>query len=46
MAFGDISQIGGQARNRIAALDAATGAATAWNPNSNSLEHALAESGG
>lgn len=25
--------IGGQARNRIAALDASTGAATAWNPN-------------
>ena len=32
-AAGGFAAIGGQARNRIAALDATTGAATAWNPN-------------
>ena len=30
---GDFTSIGGQPRNNIAALDAATGSATAWNPN-------------
>lgn len=30
---GAFNAIGGQARSRIAALDAATGNATAWNPN-------------
>ncbi len=30
---GRFQNIGGQARNHIAALDAATGTATAWNPN-------------
>jgi hypothetical protein len=29
------ANIGGQARNNLAALDPATGLATAWNPNSN-----------
>ena len=32
-------------RNNIAALDAATGAATPWNPNANSYVKALAVSG-
>jgi hypothetical protein len=30
---GNFTTIGGQTRNRIAALDAATGLATTWNPN-------------
>jgi len=30
---GDFSMIGGQARNFLAAIDPATGLATAWNPN-------------
>ena len=34
-AGGNFATIGGQARNGLAALDAATGAATAWNPNPN-----------
>ena len=44
-AGGAFTSIGGQARNYIAALDAATGAATAWNPNANDRVHALAVSG-
>jgi trimeric autotransporter adhesin len=32
-ACGEFSDIGGQPRDNIAALDAATGAATAWDPN-------------
>jgi hypothetical protein len=32
-AGGSFSSIGGQTRNRIAALNATTGIATAWNPN-------------
>src|SRR5262249_28315069 len=32
-AGGDFTTVGGLARNRIAALDTASGAATAWNPN-------------
>jgi hypothetical protein len=39
------TRIGGQTRNYIAALDAATGAATAWNPNAGFVVHALAVSG-
>lgn len=31
---GFFTSIGGQSRNRIAALDMSTGAATSWNPNS------------
>ncbi|MFO1372338.1 MAG: PQQ-binding-like beta-propeller repeat protein [Candidatus Competibacteraceae bacterium] len=30
---GEFDSIGGQARNHLAALDANTGAATAWNPS-------------
>src|SRR5439155_14950427 len=44
-AGGYFTSIGGQALNRIAALDAATGAATAWNPNANDGVLALAVSG-
>jgi hypothetical protein len=39
------SFIGGQPRNNLAALDATTGAATAWNPNPNSQVYALAVDG-
>src|SRR5207247_9983385 len=45
-AGGIFTSIGGQPRNRIAALDAATGAATAWNPIADSSVVALAVSGG
>ena len=38
--------IGGQPRNFIAALDAATGLATAWNPNPNERIYSLAVSRG
>jgi hypothetical protein len=37
--------IGGQNRNRIAALDATTGAATVWNPDADNTVSALALSG-
>ena len=44
-AGGNFTSIGGQTRNRIAALDA-TGAATAWGPNANNTcVYALAVSG-
>jgi hypothetical protein len=42
---GRFTSIGGQARNRIAALDVATGAATAWNPDANEIVGTLAVSG-
>jgi hypothetical protein len=42
---GDFTSIGGQTRNCIAALDAATGVATAWNPNAAGRVLALAVSG-
>jgi hypothetical protein len=45
-AGGWFSNIGGQARGNIAALDASTGAATSWNPNVNGNTYALAASGG
>src|SRR5439155_947936 len=45
-AGGGFTSIGGQPRNNIAALDAATGAATAWNANANGVVRALAASGG
>ncbi len=38
--------VGGQTRNRLAALDATSGAATAWNPNASSAVNALAVTGG
>ena len=45
-AGGAFTSIGGQARSHIAALDATTGAATAWNPNANGVAvYALAVSG-
>ncbi len=42
---GDFTTIGGQARSSLAALDATTGAATAWNPNPGYGVMALAVSG-
>jgi hypothetical protein len=44
-AGGSFTNIGGQARNRIAALNAGTGTATAWNANSDNLVSALAATG-
>jgi len=44
-AGGNFTTIGGQTRNRIAALDAISGAATTWDPNANSGVRALAVSG-
>jgi hypothetical protein len=43
-AGGFFIHIGGQPRNRIAALDAATGLATGWDPNSNDLVTSFAVS--
>lgn len=42
---GHFTTIGGQPRNYIAAVDASTGAATAWNPSASFSVHALAVSG-
>ena len=43
---GQFTNVNGQARNRIAALNAAAGTATSWNPNANSQVLSLAlESG-
>ena len=44
-AGGDFGSIGGQTRSHIAALDAGTGLATAWNPGANGTVYALAVSG-
>jgi hypothetical protein len=44
-AGGIFTSIGGQARNYIAALDTATGQATAWNPDANTSVRTLAVSG-
>ena len=44
-AGGDFTTIGGQARNRIAAIDITTGNATAWNPNSGGKVYSLAVDG-
>jgi hypothetical protein len=43
---GDFTTIGGQSRNRIASLNATTGAANSWNPNANWYVTSLALSGG
>ncbi|MFN2469280.1 MAG: hypothetical protein ABR521_14270, partial [Gaiellaceae bacterium] len=45
-AGGAFNSIGGQTRNSLAALSAADGTATAWNPNPNSEVAALLVSGG
>jgi hypothetical protein len=45
-AGGNFTSVGGQPRSRLAALDPATGLATAWNPGANSTVWALAVSGG
>ena len=39
---GEFTSIGGQMRNRIARLDATTGAADSFNPNANGRLHAIA----
>ena len=44
-AGGDFTSIGGQPRSYVAALDATSGAATAWNPNASGNVSALAVSG-
>ena len=44
-AGGTFDSIGGQPRNRIAAVDATTGLATNWNPDPNGGVSALARSG-
>jgi len=44
-AGGDFTTIGGQSRSRIAALDAVTGLATAWNPAASAQVNALVASG-
>ena len=45
-AGGDFTTIGGQARNKIAALNASTGVVTSWNPNANSDVYAIAVNAG
>ena len=44
-AGGVFTTIGGQTRNRIAALDTTTGLATTWDPNANNEVKAIAVSG-
>ena len=44
-AGGQFTSIGGQPRNNLAALDADTGSASAWNPNASDGVNALAVSG-
>jgi len=38
---GSFTTIGGQTRNNIAAVDATTGLATAWNPNANNTVYSI-----
>ena len=45
-AGGRFTSIGGQTRNHLAALDAASGAATAWNPHPSDCVYSLAWSEG
>ena len=40
--FNGVNSIGGQARNRIARLDATTGLADSFNPNANNVVYAIA----
>ncbi len=42
---GVFSEMGGQTRNNLAAIDAATGLATNWNPNADGMVRALAVNG-
>ena len=42
---GGFTKAGGATRNRVAALDAVTGAATAWDPNADEVVHDLAVDG-
>lgn len=42
---GEFSNIGGQPRNSIAALDTETGLASSWNPNTDGTVYALAVNG-
>ena len=42
---GLFTNVGGQARNRIAAIDKTTGLATAWDPNSNNSVRAIVVDG-
>jgi hypothetical protein len=44
-AGGDFTRIGGNRRHHIAALDARTGKATAWNPSADAVVASLAVSG-
>jgi hypothetical protein len=44
-AGGQFISIGGQSRNRIAALDAVSGLATAWNPSADNTVYQLSVSG-
>ena len=44
-AGGQFTSVGGQTRNRIAALAATTGTPTTWNPNAGGIVRALAVSG-
>jgi hypothetical protein len=43
---GQFTSVGGQGRNRIAAVDASTGAVSSWNPNANSNVMSLLVSDG
>jgi hypothetical protein len=42
---GDFTTVGGETRNRIAAIDASTGAVTSWNPGADDAVTTLAVSG-
>ncbi len=43
---GQFTSVGGQVRNRLAAVDIATGAVSAWNPNANNQVISILVSGG
>ena len=44
-AGGDFTSMGGQTRNRIAAVDSATGTITSWDPNADNYVYALVAHG-